>query len=225
MNNQTSAADTAADNTTGAAIEAHITGNTDKAAGLFKQAEAAHQRAAPSESGIDPAWRDGVPLAPMPDAPAVTNETDAAVSKLNDMGGAHADLVASWGNDAPVNLQYARSAFQEMAAADPDLIAAVDRSGIGNSPAVLEHLARFGRLSAGLLNDNTIARRNNVTHSPIASKPRTGSSAQNELADLLDKNPPGSTAYKSKAVQQRVETLSRMIAGSGTIVGQGGRNA
>jgi hypothetical protein len=94
----------------------------------------------------------------MPDAPPVTSETDAAVNKLNDMGGRHADLCSRWGADAPVNIEYARSAFREMVASDPGLIAAVDREGIGNSPAILEHLARFGRLSAGLMNDHTIER-------------------------------------------------------------------
>ncbi len=38
-------------------------------------------------------------------------------------------------------------------------------------------------------------------------------------------NPPGSESYKSASVQRRVEALSRQIAGNGTVVGQGGRNA
>jgi hypothetical protein len=35
-----------------------------------------------------------------------------------------------------------------------------------------------------------------------------------ELNQLMADNPPGTDSYKSLRVQQRVETLSRMIAGS-----------
>jgi hypothetical protein len=221
---------TAADAATERAVDAHIAGDTEKAAPLFKQAEAAHERAAPSQqNGVDPGWRDGndvAPLEPMPAAPPVTSETDAVIEKMNTMGGRHADLVTSWGADAPVNIEYARSAFREMSASDPGLIAAVNRSGIGDNPIILEHLAKFGRLSAGMSGDHTIARRNS-SMSPIASAPITprGGTAQQELDSILNDNPPGSASYKSKAVQNRVEVLSRMIAGNGSIVGKAGRNA
>lgn len=215
---------------TGVAVAAHLSGDVEKAAPLFNRATVEHQRAAAQPAGSEPTWRDGhVPLPPMPDAPPITSETDAAVNKLNDMGGRHAELVASWGSDAPVNIEYARSAFREMVASDPGLIAVVDQSGLGDNPAILNHLAKFGRLSAGFINDNTISsrRNNDVTHSPTlpSGKPRAGSSAQNELADLLDANPPGSASYKNPQVQSRVQALSRIIAGSGSAVGQGGRTA
>jgi hypothetical protein len=225
--NTASAADTAASTATGAAMDAYLSGNKDKAAGLFQKSTAAHERATPSETGTDPAWRDDsndVPLPPMPDNPEVSGESDAAVTRMAEMGGAHADLINSWGGEAAVNVQYARSAFAEAVAADPGLVAAFDRSGLGSNATVIEWLAKHGRLSAGLMNDNTIAR-NNVTNSPIASRPRGGSSAQNELNELLDANPPGTAAYKSPKVQQRVEALSRLIAGSGVAIGQGGRTA
>jgi hypothetical protein len=223
----------AADAATEIAIDAHIAGDKEKAAPLFKAAGAAHERAALSEqTGSDPAWRDGndvAPLAPMPDAPAVTSETDAAVEKLNDMGGRHADLVQAWGSDAPVNIEYARAAFRDVVATNPDLIAAFDANGLGDHPAILEHLARHGRLNAGLMGDHTIANRRNidVTHSPIRpdGKPRAASSAQNEMTELMEANPPGTAGYKSPRIQQRIEALSRMIAGSGNAVGIGGRNA
>jgi hypothetical protein len=214
------------------AVEAHITGDTEKAAPLFQAAQAAHEREAPAQhTGADPGWRNGhdaAPLAPMPAPSPATDETHAAISKLSELGGRHADLVTSWGSDAPANIEYARSAFREMATSDPGLIAAVNQSGIGDNPIILEHLAKFGRLSAGMLGDNTISnRRRNNSMSPIASPPVTprGGTAQTELDQILNDNPPGSASYKSRAVQNRVEVLSRMIRGSGSIVGQGGRNA
>ena len=52
-----------------------------------------------------------------------------------------------------------------------------------------------------------------------------GAAAQAELDQLLNDNLPATPAYKTRAVQQRVETLSRMIAGSASVVGQGDRSA
>jgi hypothetical protein len=220
---------TAADKSTATAIDAYISGDKAKAATAFRQADAA--RAAPSETGTDPAWRDDSNdvLPPMPDNPEVTSESDAAVTRMAEMGGSHTALLDSWGSDAAVNVQFARSAFAEIAASDPTLIAAFDRAGLGDSATIIDHLAKHGRLAAGLMNDRTIERRNNdVTHSPIAnaSRPRNSSSAQNELDKILEVNPPGSQAYKNPKVQARVEHLYRMIAGSrDAIVGQGGRTA
>lgn len=217
---------------TGAAVDAHLSGNAEKAAPLFNRATVEHRRSAQeSETGAELGWRDGQdaqPLAPMPAAPAVTSETDAAIAKLNEFGGRHAELVSSWGADAPVNIEYARAAFRGMAASDPGLIAAVDNSGLGNHPAILEHLASFGRLSAGLMNDHTIAR----SYQPMTTNrtgptgaSRSGGGAREELEELMAANPPGSASYKTPSVQRRVEALSRQIAGTGNAVGIGGRTA
>jgi hypothetical protein len=220
----------AADTATEAAIDAHISGNAEKAAPLFNRATVEHQRAAASQEqhgGGELAWRDGTELAPMPEAPAVSSETDAAVAKLNQLGGRHSELVASWGADAPVNIEYARAAFREVVANDPDLVAVVDRSGIGNHPSVLEFLAKQGRLSAGLMNDHTIAR----SYEPMTinrtgpSNPSRGGGAREQLDQLMADNPPGSDRYKSPTVQRRVEALSRQIAGNGNVIGQGGRTS
>jgi hypothetical protein len=221
---------TAADTATEAAIEAHLTSSPEKAAPLFNRATVEHRRAAASQEqhGGELSWRDGT-LPPMPEAPAVTSETDAAVAKLNALGGRHSELVSSWGNDAPANIEYARAAFRDVAANDPELIAAVDRSGLGNHPGVLEILARQGRLSAGLMNDHTIASRRNYEPMAINRTGPTGTnrggSAREELDRIMSENPPGSLAYKTPSVQRRIEALSRQIAGNGNIIGQGGRTS
>jgi hypothetical protein len=223
---------TVAESATEQAIDAHLSGNAEKAAPLFNRATIEHRRSAPSEDGSTPdpdQWRDGQELSPMPDAPAVTSETDAAVTKLTDMGGAHADLVSSWGQDAAVNVEYARSAFREMVASDPGLVAAVDRSGIGDHPAVLEHLAKYGRLSAGMMGDfstriiepMTI----NRTGPTGTNRSSGGGSAREELDRIMAANPPGSEAYRQPAIQRRVEELSKQIVGTGNVIGRGGRTA
>jgi hypothetical protein len=221
---------TAADTATEAAIDAHISGDAEKAAPLFNRATIEHQRSAAATERIEPGqWRDGhETLAPMPDAPPIaTGEVDAAITKLTERGGDHAALVDNWGADIGENLAFAKAAFKEIAASDPDLIAKVEASGLGDHPAVLQFLAKQGRLSAGMMGDYTIARRNNdLTSSPMASaKPRPGGPAREEHDQLMRDNPPGSNAYKSPAIQRRVEQLSRMISGGGNVVGQGGRYA
>jgi len=221
---------TPADQATEKAIDAHLSGNTEKAAVAFDRASVERRRQAAEPAGADPQWRDGsAPLAQMPDAPAVTSETDAAVIKLTDMGGAHADLVAGWGSDAPVNIEYARSAFRELAASDPGLIAAVDRSGLGDHPAILEHLAIHGRLSAGMMGNfptriiepMTI----NRTGPTGASRSSGGGSAREEMDRIMAANPPGSEAYRQPAIQRRVQELSKQIAGTGNVIGRGGRTS
>jgi hypothetical protein len=225
----------AADSATGEAVDAHLTKGPEAAAPLFNRATIEHSRSAQeSEKGQDQGWRDGQdaqPLSPMPAAPAVTSETDAAINKLNTFGGAHADLLASWGPDAAVNVEYARSAFRDVAASNPDLIAKFDANGLGDHPAVLDFLAKHGRLSAGMMGDLTIARRNNdmppISRNQFTAsgQNRAGGSAQAELKQLMLDNPPGSESYKNPQVQRRAENLSRLIAGRGDVVGKGGRTA
>jgi hypothetical protein len=124
------------------------------------------------------------------------------------------------------NFAYAKQAFAQVVADRPDIIEKVNRSGLGDDPAIIELLARDGRLSAHLMGDHTIARRNNdVTSSPMASANPRGSTVQEQLNDLLNKTPLGSAAYRTPAVQRRVEALSRQLAGNKNIVGQGGRFA
>jgi hypothetical protein len=225
---------TPADSATDAAIETVVThAAPEQQEAAFNRASIEHRRSAPSDEGsrpTDQSWRDGSELAPMPAAPAVTSETDAAVSKLNALGGRHSELLSSWGNDAPANLEYARAAFRDVAANDPELIAAVDRSGLGNHPSVLEILARQGRLTAGLMGDHTITRRNNdMTTNPVNRAGPTGTnrggSAREQLDELMAANPPGSDKYKSPAIQRKVESLSRQISGGGSIIGSGGRTS
>jgi hypothetical protein len=219
--------DTAANQATAKSIDAYISGGADKAAPLFDQAAAQHRRAEGMPADPD-GWRDGteaIPLSPMPPAPSIeATESDTAMATLREHGGESAALVDSWGSDFSSNLAYAKSAFAEIAT--PELIAKFNASGLGDSPLILEHLARFGRLNAGMMGDRTIERNNNnvtqSTSTPQGNKPSsTGSSAQDELNDLLDANPPGTQAYNNPQIQRRVEALSRAIAGSGNIVGQG----
>jgi hypothetical protein len=225
---------TAADTATEQAIDAHISGDTQKATVAFDRASVEHRRSAPPEDGSTPGhgWRDGhEPLAPMPAAPAIAiGEVDAAINKLNERGGDHAALVENWGSDIGANLAYAKSAFADIAATRPDLIQKFERSGLGDDPAVLSFLAQHGRLNAGLMGDHTIARRNNdMTTNPINRAGPTGTnrggSAREQLDELMAANPPGSDKYKSPAIQRKVESLSRQISGGGSIIGSGGRTS
>jgi hypothetical protein len=165
----------------------------------------------------------------MPPAPTIeASEADMAISKLNERGGDHAALVQSWGSDFGPNLAYAKTAFREIAATNPDLIAKFDASGLGDHPAVLQFLAKQGRLSAGLMGDYTMTRNNEPTftnRTGPSGTSRSGGGAREELDELMAANPPGSASYKTPSVQRRVEALSRQIAGNGPIVGQGTRNA
>jgi len=229
-----------ADAATESAIEAHLTGNAEKAAPLFDRASVERQRAvAAAENGTDRSWRDGndvQPLAPMPAAPPVTSKTDAAVTKLSDMGGAHQELVASWGSDAPVNMEYAASAFREAVTADPGLIAAFDRAGLGNSATIIAHLSRHGRMQAGMMGTLRASEPAPMpTFTPSASRAspptvRSGSTGNNGSAEtqstlnqMLRDFPPGSQGYKDNA--QRIQQLYKTLAGSGAPVGIGGRTA
>ena len=201
----------------------------------FSRASVEHRRSAPPENeaiGIGAARATEAAPSTMPPAPAVTSESNAAVEKLYAMGGEHAELVRSWQGDAATNIEYARESFRELVASDPGLVEAVDRAGIGSHPAILQHLARFGRLSANLMGDNTIADRSRP--SPAVAPPRGTPSfggnrgseeTQNELNELYRANPPGSPSYKNVHVQNRIRHLNEILAGSGSPVGIGGRTA
>jgi hypothetical protein len=219
-----------ADTATEAAIDAHISGNAEKAAQLFNRATVEHQRAAASQEqhgGGELAWRDGTELAPMPEAPHVAKgEVDSAIAKLNDRGDDHAALVQSWGPDFPANLGYAKAAFKEIATTNPDLIAKFEASGLGDHPAVLQFLSRHGRLSAGMMGDFPTRINEPMTINRTGpTGTNRGGSAREELDQLMADNPPGSASYKTPSVQRRVEYLSRQIAGNGPAIGQGGRFA
>jgi hypothetical protein len=229
---------TPADTATEAAVEAHLTAGPEKAAPLFSRAAVEHRRsAALAENGTDRGWRDGndvAPLAPMPAAPTTaTAEVDSAITKLNDRGGDHAALVESWGGDFGENLAYAKSAFADIVANRPDIIAKVNASGLGDEPAILALLAKHGRLSAGLMGDNTIARRNErmplhrtgTTAFGPSGNNRGSEETRSQLSRLMRENPPGSQAYKDPHVQARIQQLNRMIAGSGSPIGIGGRTS
>jgi hypothetical protein len=148
------------------------------------------------------------------------------------LGGEHSALIETWqreGANVGEELSYAKAAFKNIAANDPGLIAQVEKSGLGNHPSVLRFLAKQGRLDAGMVGDFTVSR--NYSNSapsapaPVAMSGRGGNAAREELRELLNQNPPGTAAYRTKAVQQRVEALSRAIAGTGAPVGKGGRYA
>jgi hypothetical protein len=223
---QTNAAETA----TGAAIDAHLRGGAEKSTPLFNRATVEHQRAAASQEqhgGGELSWRNGTELAPMPDAPPVaTTEIDSAITKLNERGDDHAALVQSWGSDFGQNLGYAKAAFKEIAETNPGLIAKFERNGLGDDPAVLQFLAKHGRLSAGMMGDFPTRSNEPMTiHRTGPTGTNRGGSAREELDRIMSENPPGSASYKTPSVQRRVEALSRQIAGSGNIIGQGGRTS
>jgi hypothetical protein len=239
---------TAADTATEAAIDAVVTNAPPaQTEHLMTRAEIAHRRSAPPEDGTTPGhggWRDGneaASLSPMPAAPTVApSEATAAMQTLNERSGGHSDLVARWGNDFAPNFAYAKAAFKDIAANRPDLIEKFQKSGLGDDPSVIEHLAQFGRQQAGRLGDFTIARNHSnngpapmpTSYTPISST-RAGPSGnsnnngsletQGELNRLLASNPPGSQGYKTNA--PRIQQLYRTLAGSGSIIGTGGRTS
>jgi hypothetical protein len=229
---------TAADTATEAAINAVVTNAPpEKAEQLFNRASVEHRRSAPREDGTptDQSWRDGhEALAAMPAATHIaTSEADVAIGKLNSRGEEHSALVNEWGSDFGANLAYAKSAFKEVADKNPGLIAQFEKSGLGDSPAVLQFLARHGRLTAGLMNDHTIARNNEpmsinrtgpTAQGPIGNN-RGSEETRSELARMMREAPPGSALYKDPHIQARIQQLHRTIAGSGSPVGIGGRRA
>jgi hypothetical protein len=236
---QHNAADAAADAATGAAVDAHRTGNVEKAAPLFNRATVEHQRAAATEpTDQGQAWRDGsAPLAPMPEAPHIaTSKVDSAIAKLNERSDGHSDLVARWGSDFAPNLAYAKAAFAEISTNRPDLIAKFEAAGLGDDPSVIDHLATFGRQQAGMAGDFTIARNHSnepaFTNRAEPASTRAGPSGNNrgseetqtELRRLINENPPGSQRYAGPQIQNRIQQLHRMIAGSGSVIGRGGRS-
>jgi hypothetical protein len=236
------AVQTPADQATEQAIESHISGAPpEKTEAAFNRASIAHRRSAPAEQEGTPGhggWRDGndpTSLGPMPAVPHIaTSEVDVAIGKLNSRGDEHSSLVSEWGSDFGANLAYAKSAFKEVAEKNPGLIAQFEKSGLGDSPAVLQFLARHGRLTAGLMNDHSIARNNEpmsinrtgptATQAPIGNN-RGSEETRSELARMMREAPPGSALYKDPQTQARIQQLHRTIAGSGNPVGIGGRRA
>jgi hypothetical protein len=230
-----------ADVATSAAMDAALSGDTAKATPLFDKAAALHRRAEAAQASGDDSWRDGseaAPLSPMPDAPTIApTEVSSAIERLNERSGGHSDLVARWGDDFAPNFAYAKAAFKDIATNRPDLIQKFQESGLGDDPAVIEHLAQFGRQNAGRLGDFTIARNHNNGPGPmptfIPSSPSSNSGNSNstnnngaletkgELNRLIAANPPGSMGYKTNA--SRIQQLYGMLAGTGSVIGKGGR--
>jgi hypothetical protein len=228
------------DQATAAAIEAHITHKppADQAQ-AFDRASVAHRRSAPpDQDGIGIGRSSGnepTSLSTMPDAPAIeSTEVSAAIATLNERSEGHSDLVARWGADFSANLAYSKAAFKSIAADRPDLIQKFEAAGLGDDPSVLEHLAQFGRQQAGMTGDFTIARNSERnTPPPFINRTPAGPSGSNrgseetrsELARLMNENPPGSERYRRPHIQNRIQQLHRMIAGSGNVIGQGGRTS
>lgn len=238
---------TAADTATEASIQAVVTNAPPaQAEAAFNRASIEHRRSAPPEEGTTPGhgWRDGkepTSLGPMPEVPTIAStEVDSAIAKLNNNGPESARLVSEWGHDFKDNFSFAREAFKDVAANNPDLIRQVEASGLGNSPAVLRFLAKQGRLSAGLMGigpGDYSAQQATPRNEPLSIN-RTGPTAQgpignnrgseetrSELARMMREAPPGSAMYKDPQTQARIQQLHRTIAGSGVPVGVGGRRA
>jgi hypothetical protein len=185
---------------------------------------------------------NGVPFKPgayVPD-PSLDQPADApkaeaafvtrAATTLAGLGSEGQALVSEWGGHTSPNfkenLAYAKSAFADIAANRPDLIAKVDASGLGNDPAILKILSELGRQKANTYGDNTVSsRRSQFDDEPSRPLPRGQSAAQTELNKIFKETPPGTEGYRDKAVQNRVRQLNEMIHGTEPIVGTGGRTA
>jgi hypothetical protein len=228
---QPSVQQTAAAAATEAAIDAVVTNAPpEKTEAAFNRSSIEHRRSAAATEQIEPGdWRDGnevAPLPQMPDAPTLAaREVTTAIDKLNELGGEHSRLLDEWGSGFGENLAYAKQAFKEIVADNPGIIAKVDRSGLGNDPAVLRLLANHGRMKAGMTGDfETPVQRTGSRLGDTSERGQgRGGSAQAELDQLMTDNPPGTAAYKSPRVQRRVEALSRQISGGGNVIGRGGR--
>jgi hypothetical protein len=167
--------------------------------------------------------KDDAPPAPKGEAALVEH----AATTLSQLGPEGEALVQEWGGhtsaDFKANMAYAKSAFADIVANRPDLIAKVDSSGLGNDPAVLKLLAQHGRMQANTLGDYTVERNRNPSFDE--PRPRGQSAAQAEWNKLYKDNPPGSAGHRSPEVQKRIGQLAEIISGGGNIAGQGGRTA
>jgi hypothetical protein len=231
-----------ADQTTGLAVNAWLDGDKEKAAPLFQAAEAQHEQSAPREDGSAPPTANEPPaFSKMPPAPtAEAQVVSLAVNQLSSSGAPGHALMQEWGGpdsqNFADNISYARQAVQEISKTNPGILEFLGRvqtadNGAtfraGDDPKWLKLAAEHGRLRAGFTNERPQMITSNYRPQPT-SRPASGNNKQSlreEMDSIMQKNPPGSQAYASSAVQRRLNEISEALAGSGPIVGSGGRNA
>jgi hypothetical protein len=224
------------------AVEAYITNAPpEQIETKFSRASVEHRRSADDRSAPGNANDQAPPLGPMPEQVALpSTEVTAAVARLNEKSDGHSDLVARWGESMGENLAYAKAAWKDMQSTQSgrDLIAKASAAGLGDDPHIIEHLSSVGRQNAGRLGDFTISR-NAASYSapaftsaptnragPSGTRNMNGSlEARGELNALLESHPPGSPGYSTPSVSRRISDLYRMLAGTDSVVGRGGRTS
>jgi hypothetical protein len=236
----------AADEATGLAVNAWLDGDKEAAGPLFQQAEAQHAQSLPRQDGSQPTPANEQPaLSPMPPPPtAAAQVVSLAVNELSSSGAPGQALMQEWGGPDSTNfaenIGYARQAVQELSRSNPGILEFLGREQIGaggvrfragDDPTWVKLAAEFGRLRAGVRGESQQhhqQRGNDMTTRP-APYYRTIAGDTNrlraEMDDIMQKNPPGSPAYASPAVQRRLSEIHESLSGGGNIVGTGGRNA
>jgi hypothetical protein len=236
----------AADNASAEAVESHLTGaSPEQSEQAFNRASVEHRRAtADPESGRDPGWRNGsetnepAAFAPMPPAPSADAQVvTLAVNELSSIGAPGRALMDEWGGadsqNFAENIGYARQAVAEIFKTNPGILEFLGQvhtaadgttSRAGDDPKWLRLAAEHGRLRSGITNERP-SPMSNYRMQP-ASRPASGNQTlQEERKALMDKNPPGTPAYASPAVQRRLNQIAEALSGGQNIVGVGGRNA
>jgi hypothetical protein len=166
------------------------------------------------------------PLHPVQPAPPAEKEVvHKAAEVLQGMGDEGAALVEDWGGatnpNFAENFAYAKQAYEQiLQTLTPDDIAQIEASGVGDNPNIIRFLASHGRLSAGLRGEKMT---DSTERSAIPSARQQ--SLKDELAQLMEENPPGTEKYKQPRVQRRIQQLTSAIYGDGPAVGHGGRYA
>jgi hypothetical protein len=242
---------TAAEVATESAMDAHISGDAEKAEPLFNRATIEHQRsAAATEARVEPSWRDGSapPNEPpafsrMPPAPtAEAQVVSLAVNELTSLGAPGQALMTEWGGhdskNFADNIGYARQAVQDIYKSDPGILEFLGREQVsdngakfrvGNDPKWVKLAAELGRLRAGVRNERPQQMTSNYRSETRPSYYRTISgdrqNLRKELDDIMEKTPPGSQKYSSPAVQRRLTEIHEALSGGGDIVGSSGRTS
>ena len=122
-----------------------------------------------------------------------------------------AALVREWGTGKNFNdnLSFARAAAR--AFATPAIMAALEDSGVGNSPDLMRALAGIGRRMAEVPGDpDTVTR-----EGPIMT-PRNQAAVQDRIDEIMQMV--GTPAYTSKKIQRELNALYDSMPGASTLI-------
>lgn len=153
------------------------------------------------------------------DSQALQQQIETEIASAH--GQAEAALKKKWGGDYDKNVELAKRAAQAHNAAGDeafDFVSFLNSAKLENGGLLGDHPVMINYLA-------TIGRKTDESELGIATAGAERQSAQQELDAIYAKTPPGSPGYLAPAVQKRVAELFTIIAGSGSIVGAGGRTS